>query len=166
MKFCIMTVAIAWGTMILEQSRPDILPAGAVLLPVVITSMLWTRTAGGIFTGGVVLILDWIVHSQGLPLLPVVLTFGTTMMLVRHATYNGWNEKRTRTLKIPQWTQPIVLAAVGVGLLTGPTIVAQQTSLMEGLTVIRAYAVISLPVSLLLTGLMKLADEFGLRRLT
>ena len=58
MKFCIMTVAIAWGTMILEQSRPDILPAGAVLLPVVITSMLWTQTAGGIYTGGVVLILD------------------------------------------------------------------------------------------------------------
>ena len=165
MKNIVLIFTAAWGAMILEQSRPNILPAGAVLLPLIIVSMLWNRSAGGVFAGGIVLILDWIVRPQGLPLLPVTLTLGATMLLYRTSD-DPWTGKRTLRLKIPEWTQPTAILVVGVGLVTGPAIIVQQNSLVESLNVVRVYAMISLPLSLLLTGLMKLAGEFGFRRLT
>ncbi|MEO2032251.1 MAG: hypothetical protein ABGZ35_09215 [Planctomycetaceae bacterium] len=168
MKHMTMMFATAWGAMILEQSRPNILPAGSILLPLVIVSIMWNRSAGGMFSGGVVLILDWIVRPQGwplLPLLPVVLTLGATILLSRTSD-DPWTGRRAPGFKIPEWTQPLVLVVVGMGLITGPAIIVQQTSLTEALHVIRAYAIVSLPLCLFLTGLMKLAGEFGFRRST
>ena len=164
MRFIVIRMALAWGAMIIEQSRPDVLPAGAVLLPVVIAGMLWTRNAGGIVAGGIVLIVDWIARRQGLPLLPVVLTFGATVMLIQRTSDDLWTGKRTFRLKTPEWAQPTVLTIIGVGLTTGPAVIAQHTVLTHALPVIATHAMISLPLTLLLTGLMILANEFGLRR--
>ena len=164
MRFIVIRLALAWGAMIIEQSRPDVLPAGAVLLPVVIAGMLWNRNAVGIVAGGIVLIVDWIARRQGLPLLPVVLTFVATVMLIQRTSDDLWTEKRTFRLKTPEWAQPTVLTIIGVGLTTGPAVIAQHTVLTHALPVIATHAMISLPLTLLLTGLMILANEFGLRR--
>ncbi len=166
MRFVVARVILAWGAMIIEQSRPDLLPAGAVLLPVVIAGMLWNRSAGGVVAGGVVLILDWIARRQGLPLLPVVLSLGVTLMLLQSSSIHQWGGRRTRVLQTPEWVQPSALTVVGIGLLTGPAIVAHHANFLDTLPVFGKYAMISLPLSVLLTVLMKLADEFGLRQST
>ena len=163
MRFVATRVTLAWGAMIIEQSRPDLLPAGAVLLPVVIAGMLWNRSAGGVATGGVVLILDWIARRQGLPLLPVVISLGVTLMLLQTSPIYQWDGGRTRVLKTPEWVQLLALTVVGIVLLTGSPIVTHHLTFLEVLPVFGNYAVISLPLSILLTVMMKLANEFGLR---
>jgi len=165
MKSIIGLIVLVWGAMVLEQSRPDLLPAGTILLPLVIIGMLWNRTAGGVLAGGAILVLDWIVRPQGLPLLPIILTFGVTLILVSQAADDPWTGKPKRRLRIPQAIQPTLLAIVGIALLIGPAFVVQQTTVLAALPVIGKYAMISVPWSLLLTGLMKLAGEFGFRRL-
>lgn len=165
MKSITSLIVLVWGAMVLEQSRPDILPAGTLLLPLVIIGMLWNRTAGGLFAGGVILVVDWIVRPQGLPLLPVILTLGATLILISQASDDPWTGKRTRRIRIPQAMQPTLLAIVGILLLISPAVVIQQTTVSAALPLIGNYAMISVPWSLLLTGLMKLAGEFGFRRL-
>jgi hypothetical protein len=164
MKGFLVIGMLAWGAMILEQSRPAVLPAGAVLQPLVIISILWNRTAGGVFAGGVVLILDWIARPQGIPLLPVVLTFAATMLLMRTAS-DPWAGTRARQPQLPEWIQPIILVVIAILVSTGPAIVTQRTSLADALHLIRSYAMVSIPLTALMTGVMKLADEFGLRRM-
>ena len=107
MKGFLVTGILAWGAMILEQSRPGVLPAGAVLQPLVIISMLWNRTADGVFTGGIILVLDWIARPQGIPLLPVVLTFAATVLIVQTAS-DPWGTIRPGVPQIPDWIQPAV----------------------------------------------------------
>lgn len=165
MKSIISLIVLVWGVMVLEQSRPDLLPAGTLLLPLVIIGMLWRRTAGGLFAGGVILVVDWIVRPQGLPLLPVILTFGATLILISRASHDPWTGKRTRRIRIPLAMQPTLLAIVGILLLISPAVVIQQTTVSAALPLIGNYAMISIPWSLLLTGLMKLAGEFGFRPL-
>ena len=165
MKSIISLIVLVWGAMVLEQSRPDLLPAGTLLLPLVIIGMLWSRTAGGLFTGGVILVVDWIVRPQGLPLLPVILTLGATLILISQGSDDPWTGKRTRRIRIPQAMQPTLLAIVGILLLISPAVVIQQTTVSASLPLIGNYAMISVPWSLLLTGLMQLAGEFGFRRL-
>jgi hypothetical protein len=166
MKSIMSLIVLVWGVMVLEQSRPDLLPAGTIVLPLVIIGMLWNRTAGGVFVGGAILVVDWIVRPQGLPLLPVILTFGATLILVSQVAADPWTRKRTRRMRLPKMLQPTLLAIVGIALLIGPTLVIQQTTVSAALPVIGKYVMISVPWSLLLTGLMKLAGEFGFRRLT
>ncbi|MCH2202478.1 MAG: hypothetical protein MK102_10955 [Fuerstiella sp.] len=165
MKGFLVIGILAWGAMILEQSRPAVLPAGAVLLPLVMISMLWNRTAGGIFAGGVVLILDWIARPQGIPLLPVVLTFAATVLLVRTAS-DPWTGTEIRQPQFPEWIQPTILVVIAILVSTGPTIVTQRSSLADALHLIRSYAMVSIPLTVLMTGVMKLAAEFGLRRVS
>jgi len=165
MKSIISLIVLVWGVMVLEQSRPDLLPAGTLLLPLVIIGMLWSRTAAGLFAGGVILVVDWIVRPQGLPLLPVILTFGATLILISQASHDPWTGKRTRRIRIPPAMQPTLLAIVGIFLLISPAVVIQQTTVSAALPLIGNYAMISIPWSLLLTGLMKLAGEFGFRPL-
>jgi len=166
MKPLLILCAAVWGAMMLEQSRPDLLLPGALLLPLVIVGMLWNRSAGGVFVGGTILVIDWIVHTQGLPLLPVILTFSTTLILVSRVSDDPWTGQRKRRLRLPEWIQPTALVVIGIVLLVGPAVVTQQATLSAVLPVIGKYAMISLPWSFLLTSLMKLAGEFGFRRLT
>lgn len=165
MKCMMFMLGAAWGAVIVEQGQPTIVPQGAVLWPVVIAGMLWTRTATGVFTGGVVLIVDWIARPQGLPLLPVALTLGVTLLLQR-PSHDRWSGKRAPRMVIPMWAQPIALTIVAVALVTVPATAGQRTSMVESLQSVQTYAVISLPLTLLLTGLMKLAGEFGCLRLS
>ncbi len=149
----------------LEQARPDLFPAGAILLPLVITGIVWSGTASSVFSGGLVLILDWIVRPHGMPLLPVGITLAATVLLASRSAHNPWTGTRRR-LRIPEESFPTVLVLIGIGLLIGPAMLARQTSTSEALSALRMYLVVSLPLVLLLTGLLKVAGEFGWRRLT
>ncbi len=166
MKILLILCTGVWGAMVLEQARPDLLPTGAILLPLVIVGMLWNRTAGGVFAGGLILVIDWIARPQGLPLLPVVVTFCVVLIVISRAADDPWTGQRTRRLRIPEWMQPTVLVVIGIAVLVGPAMIDQPTSLSAVLPVIGKYAMTALPWSLLLTGLMRLAGEFGFRRLT
>lgn len=148
----------------LEQARPDLLPAGALLLPLVIIGMFWNRTASGLFFGGLLLIIDWVIRPHGLPLIPVAVTFGATMLLASAGSRDTWTGSRRRW-RIPEWMHPVLLVGTGIALLVGPGIAAQQITPAALGPILARYALVSLPFCLLLTGLMKVAGEFGWRRL-
>lgn len=164
MKAVIAGIVLWWGAVMLEQARPDLLPVGAVLVPMVIIGMFWNGTPTGVFVGGVLLVMDWIIRPQGWPLLPLAVTFGAVLLLTARGRRDVWTGRRRRW-KIPDGMSPALLVVVSVVLLVGPSVVARQMSPLAGVELLGKYMLISLPLSLLLTGLMKVAGEFGWRRL-
>lgn len=164
MKHLVVLMMLAWGAMMLEQARPELLPAGAVLVPLAVTGMLWTRSGIGVFAGGGVLLIDWIARPQGLPLVPVILTCMVAFVLASRPSGDPWTGRRRRW-RLPEWLHPLALSMAGISLLVVPTMSMQSDLLSILLGELGQYAMIAVPLSLLLTGLMKLAGEFGFRRL-
>lgn len=164
MKYAVALVGLAWAAVVLELAQPDVLPAGAVLLPITVAGMLWHTGAAGVFAGGMILLMDWIIRPTGLPIVPVVLTLLTTFLLVSRSTDNLWTERRSRLPRVPEWSWTTGLTVTGIVLLLGPAVVTQQQAFHSVLPMLQRYGLISIPLSLVLAGLMKLAGEFGLRR--
>ena len=164
MKQVLAVCAFAWGGIAAELSRPDLFPAGAVLLPIAVTGMLWTRSGKGLFLAGLILLTDWIVRPAGPPLAPPFLTLAAAILLERQSARSRWGGHSPARTWIPEWTWPVALTIMGILLnlisssLTSPQV---TESLMP---VLGRYALISIPVSFALAGLMGLAGEFGLRR--
>ena len=159
----IMTL-LTWGAIMLEQVRPDVLPADAIVLPLIAVGMLWHAHGFGILLGGALLILDGIIRPHGVALLPVVVAFTATMILSRHGSRDPWQNNRPQSIRLARWILPLLPVFVGIVTMFGPALATNQMTLAAALPLIGRFLLITIPWSLLLSGLMLVAGEFGLRR--
>ena len=166
MKQPLLFATAAWGIFVIEAARADFLPPGVLLLPVVVVGMLWCRSAAGLFVGGAVLVLDGIIHPQPLPLIPVLLTFISAILVSARTVDDGFNGHGAFRHRVPEWMQIILLTSFGLLLLTLPAVTFDQATLADQWMLLRRYIVIAIPASFLLACLVQLGDEFGMRRST
>lgn len=164
MKQLLVLIGLAWTAFVVESARPDIFPPGVLLLPLIIVGMLWLRTAGAVLVGGCALVLNDVLHPQPLPLVPVLLTLVISTLLSSRRLNDVFDDHRSRSLRLPEWVQILLLTACGLLLLTVPPVVFDQASLADQWVLLRRYLVIGIPLSLLMACIMQIGDEFGLRR--
>lgn len=168
MKTLCISACLMWFTLAAELASPAMLPHGSLLLPVVCGVMYWSRSSTGLMLSGVFLLLDWIARPTYLPLCPMLLPFIAVMALAP-SVHN--DEYRTRSLSLrlptPLHLPLLTLAAVVLHLVSSLTITQYLTPnsvlplLGENL---KSLAIIALPVSAVASLIIRLADEFGLRR--
>jgi len=164
MKQAAILTLLTWGAIMLEQVRPDVLPADAIVLPLVAVGMLWHGHGFGILLGGALLIVDGIIRPQGIMLLPVAIAFTATLILSLHGSQNSWQNGRRQSIRLTRWILPLLPVFVGVITMFGPALVTSQMTLAAAIPLIGRFLLIAIPWGLLLSGLMLLAGEFGLRR--
>ena len=73
MKQILAAVICAWLSVMLELAFADVLPRGALLLPVLCAVLTWRASVRLLLTGGILLLTDWIARPTLLPLVPLLL---------------------------------------------------------------------------------------------
>jgi len=76
MKPVLAAVTCAWLALMLEISCTDLIPRGALFLPVVCAVLTWQPGVRLLLAGGLLLLLDWIARPTLLPAVPLLLPFG------------------------------------------------------------------------------------------
>lgn len=158
---------LIWFAEVLEQSFPGQLPRGAAVLPCVCAVVLWNRSAGGLFLGGGLLLLDWIARPTTFPAAPLLLP-------LLAATTGDVSEEssglRRRGLRFPA---PLLLPLLAMVLLAVQSASLQTvadwwqdpvTAARSALLRMRPALLVLLPVSGVLALLLQLSEELGLRR--
>lgn len=166
MKQAAIMTLVAWGAIMLEQVRPDVLPADCLVLPLIAVGMLWHNHGFGILCGGLLLILDGIIRPHGIMLLPIAVSLTATVILLRQQSRSPWQSHRSSGSHLTRWLLPLLPVTIGIMTLFGPILASSEMTLNTATHLIGHFLMIAVPWSLLLSGLMLLAGEFGLRRPT
>lgn len=165
MKTCLIVMLGCWMAMVCEQTRPDALPAGSVLIPMVAALIFWLRNATGVLLGGVALIIDWIARPNGLPLMPMILPVAA-VLLIRQSWPGAQFKYRRVMMRLPTWTQPLVLTATAVMLQMSSTLASFNGSL--SLTAVAdclpEYTVTAFVLSAAAGFIIQFCDAMGIRR--
>ncbi|MFN9719319.1 MAG: hypothetical protein ACK58L_11520 [Planctomycetota bacterium] len=168
MKRCLLLLITLWITMAVELTSPRAIPRGALLLPVCCGAIYWTRNASGLLCCGLGLLVDWIARPTSLPLCPMILPALAAVTLAPVPHHDGYRSRGSR---------PRLPVALQLPLLTASAATLQIVSLIpveawsdpsplfpELLHETRSLLLIALPLSAMGSLLIRLADEFGIRR--
>ena len=166
MKQILAAMICAWLSVMLELAFADVLPRGALLLPVLCAVLTWRASVRLLLTGGILLLTDWIARPTLLPLVPLLLPFAVLLVLPdavqRSYDVRVWLRLPT-PLQVPLLT---ILAAVlqscsGLSWQVAPT---AQDLLQLFSQHLSPLLLVAVPVSAVLALLLRLAEELGLRR--
>ncbi len=168
MKTLLVAACLIWMTLAVELAWPAAVPHGALLLPVVCGVMFWTRSTAGLMLSGIVLLLDWIARPSALPLCGMLLPFAAVMCLAPSAHREEFRSG-SLSLRIPGPLQLPVLTLVAVllhllGSVPLTSLLTPALILPDVLSTSKSLCIIALPVSAAMTLMIRIADEFGLRR--
>lgn len=168
MKMLFASGCILWCAMAAELARPGLLPHGSLLLPMVCGVIFWTRSTVGLLLTGFVLLLDWIARPSQLPLCPMVVPL-LAVLCIAPSPRNDEYRNRTPLLRVPSPLQlplltvmALVLQSLGsLSWVQWKTLPAVAPALAE---TAQSLAMIALPLSAILSLMIRMADEFGMRR--
>ncbi len=157
---------LLWLSMGLEIALPAALPHGCLLYPLVVGILLWRLTAGRLLLVGLMLLVDWIARPTVWPLvsllLPVLMVCcgGVTE---RTVTYR---ERSRRMIQQPVQAPLLTLVLVllhQLGRQTGGDWLQLQFAgpMLRGSA---GLLMIAIPFSAVISLLLKLAEELGIRR--
>jgi hypothetical protein len=168
MKTMLGAACLLWMMLAIELTWPRALSQGAVLLPVACAVMYWTRSATGILLAGLMLLMDWIARPSPLPLCSMGLPFLAALWL----SPSGRSElfqTRSSVFSIPVPLQLPLLTLAAMLLQTAGAIPSASFAVPDQLvaqvgTALQSLAIVALPISAVLSLMIRVADEFGLRR--
>lgn len=155
-------------TMAVELANPSRLPHGSLLLPVICGCLFWLRSTTGLILSGTMLLLDWIARPSFLPLCPMLAPMLAVVCLAPSTRSDEYSTGRS-WLRVPAPLQlPLLtLAAVilqSLGSLSPEqwlSLPDQASAVLENLKLV---LIIALPVSAVISLTIRMADEFGMRR--
>lgn len=155
MKAIATWTVVLWFALAAEQTRPDLLPVGCMIIPCAVGCMLWLRNAGGMIIAGSALLLSWILTATGPPL-----EIAVAMLLTARSLTNRDSSRRYEAGHAA-WLQPLTIVVLAEVLLT---LVGNYDS---GLRIVFLAAtprlVIAIPTVLLILFVLRLSEEFGFR---
>ena len=168
MKTMLCGVVLMWISLALELAWSSRLPPGSLLLPVACGVMFWSRSASGLIISGLLLLLDWVARPSQLPLCPMLLPLLAVLCL---AASDERDEYRPRgfairlpaALQLPFLTLAAVLLRI-LGSISYALFVTPSLILSEIRDPLTSLLIIALPLSAGMSLMIRLADEFGLRR--
>lgn len=168
MRGLFLSGCVMWVTLAVELANSSHLPHGSLLLPVICGCLFWHRSTSGLILAGTMLLLDWIARPSFLPLCPMVVPLLAVVCLVPSTRSDGYSTGRSGfrvpvPLQLPLLTLAAVILQTFGALSTEQwlSLPAQASTVLENLKMV---LVIALPVSAVLTLTIRMADEFGMRR--
>ena len=157
MKGLFLCGCVMWVTLAVELANPSHLPHGSLLLPVICGCLFWLRSTTGLMLSGTMLLLDWIARPSFLPLCPMLVPLLAVVCLAPSTRSDEYSTGRS-WFRVPA----VILQSLG-SLSTEQwlTLPAQVSTVLENLKLV---LVIALPVSAVISLTIRMADEFGMRR--
>jgi hypothetical protein len=168
MKTIFVSACLMWLTLVLELAFPRVLPHGSLLLPVACSVMLWTRSTGGLILSGLMLLLDWVARPSTLPLCAMILPFAAAMCVAPSVQDDEYRRPVAR-IRLPVPLHLPLMTVLALALQTVSSITVAQFQNMSVVAqelneTLLTTAVIAVPVSAIVSLLIRVADEFGVRR--
>jgi len=168
MKTLIAVGCLLWLALVTELAWPTLIPRGALLLPIVCGAMSWVRSSAGLAVAGLLLLLDWVARPTVLPLCPMLLPF-VAVLCVAPSRHHDEYRSRSVALRIPQPLQLPLLTLMALLLqVVSEFSLSQWLKPDELLTLLadrgRMALMVAIPLSAMLSLLVRAGDELGLRR--
>ena len=168
MKTLLAAGCLLWVALVTELAWPTMIPRGTLLLPIVCGAMYWVRSSAGLAVAGLLLLLDWIARPTVLPLCPMLLPFLAVLCVAPSRHHNEYRS-RSVAMRIPQPLQLPLLTLTALLLQ-----IVSEFSLSQWLKpddLLRLLAdrggvaqMVAIPLSAVLSLLVRAGDELGLRR--
>lgn len=153
MKTIAACLALLWLSLVAEHARSDLIPSGALIIPVAVGCIFWLRSGTGIFMAGFTLLIGWLLRPVGPPAACVLIVLMSTWLLTRQPAHTSWKQRR-RT----EWIQLVLTALCGI------VVHAVFTSSLRALpSEIWGRLPATGSVLLIAAIVVRSADEFGLR---
>lgn len=170
MKFLLWCLLTVWCALVLEMTFSDVLPRGAMFVPLVGAILLWAPTVRGLMTGGLLLLLDWIARPTLLPVVPFLIPVLATAMVAVRGSNRLYQQPRVR-MRLPEAFQLPCLVAIAMlcdqlSQIPINTWQSWDLALWGAWQKLQPVMLVAIPLSAGLALLMKLAEETGLRRVT
>lgn len=165
----VLAMTILWMAIAVEIAWSQSLPQGALLLPIACGIMFWMGSGTGILLSATALLIDWIARPGFLPLCPMLLPAIAVCLISPASNSKDYRSHRQSFLKLmtPLHLPLFTLLAVALQLIGQmnlsviPTLTEFDSAVQTSLP---SLLMISLPISAGISMLIRLADEFGLRR--
>ncbi len=175
MKSLIMFVVLLWASLVIEMAWPGWLPHGCLLFPVICGTIFWLQSPIAVIVTGMILLADWILRPGTLPLTMILVPLLSAAVLSGTLKSDTFVRRRGLFRRIPQPLQlpAMVLAMVVLNQIADaggmmPWTSSEPGALLGELQLLpeKILPVIyrALPVSGLISVVIRLADELGLRR--
>lgn len=156
--------AVLWLALSAEHGRPDLLPSGCLTVPMAVACVFWFRSGTGVLLAGFAMLWSWLLRPTSPPL--DVLLIAATGFLPAVRWTNGFVPSGHNG-RPSEWRWLVLLTAVlcfvhAAAVNTGAPADEQFVSA----AVTRHFArqmCIALPSALLLSLVLRAADEFGHR---
>ncbi len=168
MKTILAASCMLWMTLALEMAWPSLLPHGSILLPVACGVMFWTRSTGGLVLSCAALLLDWVARPTLLPLCPMILPLVAVFCVAPPVQQENFGKRRSvLRIPVPLLLPALTLFAVVLQIVSSIPVsefTASSLSVPHVTNGFRSLAIIALPLSAGVSLVIRVADEFGLRR--
>lgn len=159
---------LIWMALVAEVAFPTQIPGGSLVLPVVCSLSLWFRNATGILLCGSGLIVDAIVRPAPFPWVGIVVPLIAAMLCQSRGNQSTYRSKpRWRLIPSALELPLLVLASICLDLTIRIPAESWSFNAEFGFSTARCLLpslMIAMPLSALCSLLIRVADEFGLRR--
>ncbi len=156
MKAIALWTVVLWFALAAEQTRPDLLPVGSIVIPSAVGCMLWQRSASGVVVAGATMLLSWILAAAGPPL-----EIGVVLLLTARFITNSASSHRYEGGHAA-WLHPLAIVVLGEIVLTG--VGAYDAGLRAMTSAVVPRLVAAIPCTLLIVFVLRMSEELGFRR--
>jgi hypothetical protein len=154
-------ILLLWVSLVMEQSRADLLPSGSLLFPVGVGCLFWFRSGRGVVLAGSGFVVHWLLQQTLAPLDGAGMLLLTTVLLTRSREQSARSPLASRSVQRAWWLQPVLVVLSGMlihVLLTAAAHPGKVTELIGHRLGIAVFACIVLSFA------ARLAEELGFRR--
>lgn len=165
MKSIAVWILLLWISLVMEQSRADLLPSGSLLFPIGVGCLFWFRSGTGVVLAGFGFILHWLLLQTRAPLDGAGMLLMSAVLLTRRQSWFYDSTKTPAGSRHAWWLQPLLVVLIGVlihvFLMTADRSPHRVEAAMAGQRL-----GVAVCATLALSLAARIADELGLRRRT
>lgn len=156
MKTTALWSIMLWFAMACEQTRPDLLPTGSVVVPCAVGCVVWLHSGSGMVIAGLALLLRWILSAAG----PPIEVFAVMLLSARIATTKQSSSRYDGGYA--RWWQPTTIVVIGELLLTA--VGTSVNSSAGAFAAVVPRLLVAVPCIVAILFLLRLSEELGFRR--
>lgn len=160
-KSIVVWILLLWTSLVMEQSRADLLPSGSLLFPVGVACLFWYRSGTGVVLAGFGFIVHWLLLQTRAPLDGAGMLLMSVVLLTRSREWSAASSLASQRVQHAWWLQPVLVVLVGTMIhaaLAAAVSPARVTDMMGQRLVMAVFTI------MLLTFVTRIADELGFRR--
>lgn len=160
MKTIAAWMLILWSALVFQVARPDLPGSGSLIFPLCVGCIFWLRNGTGVLLAGVVLLIQWILHTTFAPLDVVVTLLLACVAISRDRVDDLASATPSTRIRHAWLIQPTVVLCTG---LTLHVLLIVEFQIENLWPVLSSSLCIAVPVLAMTLFTARMADQFGLR---